>query len=115
VKDRGRIKWSPFLIPQHKKRIAMFYESEDDVKQPELDEQLIEKIQTVLSAAMEDECEVNVVYYQTRRRKESIGIVKKVDPIMNLILIDSRTEGCAIKIPFKDIGDIEILHGNFID
>jgi hypothetical protein len=36
MNDRGRIKWSPFLIPEHKKRLAQMYEEEDDVKQPEM-------------------------------------------------------------------------------
>ncbi|WP_052836020.1 YolD-like family protein [Thermobacillus composti] len=80
MNDRGRIKWSPFLIPEHKKRLAQMYEEEDDVKQPEIDEQMLDTLQATISSAIANRKEITITYYQDKRNKTACGLIRNVDP-----------------------------------
>ncbi|RRJ54775.1 YolD-like family protein [Paenibacillus oralis] len=108
MNDRGRIKWSPFLIPEHKKLIAQFYESEEDVNQPELDEQVLEILQETIQNAIELCSEVRINYYRGRRNRSIYGTIKKVDPLTKVLTI-AEVDGAEFRIPFQEITDIDIV------
>lgn len=110
INDRGRIKWSPFLIPEHKKRIAQLYEAEDDIQQPVLDEQMLDTLQETISSAIECHYEVTITYHHGKRNKNNIfGLIRKVDPYKRMIIIDSFDEnGQTFNIPLQLIINIKI-------
>lgn len=109
INDRGRIKWSPFLIPEHKKRIAQLYEAEDDIQQPDLDEQMLDTLQETISSAIEYHQEVTITYHHSKRNKNICGLIRKVDPYTRMIIIDSLdVNGQTFNIPLQLIINIKI-------
>ncbi|WP_059040736.1 YolD-like family protein [Paenibacillus rubinfantis] len=106
INDRGRIKWSPFLIPEHKKRIAQLYEAEDDVRQPELDEQHVEQLQETLSEAIEHGSAITVTYYADRRHRSIEGLIFKVDLLSGVLVLDCA--GDRVRIRFDSLINVRI-------
>lgn len=105
INDRGRIKWSPFLIPQHKKRIAQWYEAETDVNKPEFDEQFFEQLQETIVKALEGGAEVSVTYHASKRFSTVNGVILKVDPFTREMILDSKGE--RFKIRMDSITDLQ--------
>jgi hypothetical protein len=89
INDRGRKKWAPFLMPEHKKRIAEMYMEEYDVHQPELDEQMLEQLQETIAEAIERETEVSVTYHSNKRVHTCFGKITKVNPFMRELFLDN--------------------------
>ncbi|MGO4695437.1 YolD-like family protein [Paenibacillus sp. 2TAB26] len=108
MKDRGRIKWAPFLIPQHKQRIAQLYVAEDDVKQPELDEQMLDTLQETISLALEYNREISITYHSNKRNCMVMGLVRKVDLNTQIIKIESVAGKESFNIPLQSIINIQI-------
>jgi hypothetical protein len=106
INDRGRIKWQPFLIPEHKKRISQMYVAEDDVIQPELDEQMLEQLQETIAEAIERRVEVVVTFHVNKRFRTVSGMVYKADPFSHEIILDSSGE--RIKIRFEYITNLQM-------
>ncbi|MFC5402386.1 YolD-like family protein [Cohnella soli] len=98
IHDRGRIKWAPFLIPEHKKRIAQMYESEEDVQRPELDEQFVEELQETINYAINEDAEVLVTYHLNNRFHTISGAIYKVDPFSQEIVLLRDSERTRIRI-----------------
>ncbi|QNR65323.1 YolD-like family protein [Paenibacillus peoriae] len=107
INDRGRIKWAPFLIPEHRKRIAQLYEQEDDVEQPELDEQMLDTLQETIVMAVESEWVVNIQFYRSKRLNNIRGVIHKVDPVSRKIEVENL-DGQRVGIDFQMITNISI-------
>lgn len=105
--DRGRIKWAPFLIPEHRKRIAQMYEEEDDIEQPELDEQMLDTLQDTIVMAVESEQVVNVQFYRNKRLNNVRGVIHKIDPYSRKIEMRSL-DGQRVGISFQMITNISL-------
>ena len=48
-RDRGSIKWSSLMLPEHKERLSAWYKEQEYVTKPELDEQKWEEINRLLA------------------------------------------------------------------
>jgi len=107
IHDRGRIKWSPFLIPEHKKRIAEFYEAENDEAQPELDEQYKDQLQTTLWEAIELKAPICVTYYTERRQKSIEGLICKIDKHEKMLTLDC--DGDRARIRFDSLISVRLV------
>lgn len=107
INDRGRIKWAPFLIPEHKKRIAQFYEALDEVNKPELDEQFLEQMQETIAEAMETGAEVTVTFHVHKQFRTIEGTIYRVDPFTREITLDS-SGGERVRIRFDYITNFQM-------
>ncbi|WP_426452806.1 YolD-like family protein [Paenibacillus sp. S-38] len=107
IRDRGRIKWAGFYMPEQKKMLAKMYESHNDVKQPVLDEQRFEEFDEKLAEAQENGRELRISYYESKRIRTAAGHIDKIDPMTRMIVLVTEDRG-LMRIHFSSITNIEL-------
>ena len=53
IKDRGIIKWTAMMLPEHVQSLKNLLVDEEKIQKPILDEQEIEEIETIIREAMD--------------------------------------------------------------
>lgn len=91
-KDRGNIKWTAMMLPEHREMLHEYGLSQDDVDPPDHDEEM-----------------VKVLYWKHKRYVEVHGIVKKIDPYKRAILVDASASDDWDRrwIPVEHIFEVE--------
>lgn len=100
------MKWTPFMIPEHKKLLAKLYESENDVLMPELDDQLFEGFQETIEIALENNNEICIEYYAAKRIQSIYGRLEKIEPITRTISFVPSCGEPSKKISLQEITNI---------
>ena len=87
IKDRGKIKWTAFMLPEHNKEIGKLYREMSSVEKPVLDEQQLERLDALVKEAIRDQFTVKLVYYKGKRLLNLKGKLK-ID--RNRIYLDDK-------------------------
>lgn len=73
IRDRGKIKWTSMMLPEHVSLLREWAEEDSYETRNELDEQKIEEINHTIAEAMEYGANVRISYYKaSARRHESV-------------------------------------------
>jgi hypothetical protein len=107
--DRGIIKFSPFLMPEHRDMLAKLREKQDDVTLSYHDEQCLEEWNSIILEAMEFALYLRIQYIQNRRFKSVIGRVHYYDEINRHLRFKLREKNEFYYIPLSDIQSIEVV------
>ncbi|MBT2686991.1 YolD-like family protein [Bacillus sp. ISL-47] len=75
IRDRGRIKWTSMMLPEHVKLLRDWAKEDTYEKKRELDEQKLESMNEILSEAMEFQKSVTITYYRGRNYELVIGSI----------------------------------------
>ena len=67
IKDRGKLKWAPFMLPQHNQMINKCYQEMGCIDKPILDEQQLERLDGLVKAALSEQATVQLSYYENKR------------------------------------------------
>ncbi|MFD1360510.1 YolD-like family protein [Lentibacillus salinarum] len=78
-KDRGSIKWSSLMLPEHVERLKEMWQADGKMKKPTLDEQQAELLNDQLREAFEWQWPVWLHIYENGSVTELSGTVKKLD------------------------------------
>ncbi|PPA71771.1 YolD-like family protein [Jeotgalibacillus proteolyticus] len=99
LRDRGTIKWTAMMLPEHVKMIRQWAESDQYEEQAEVDEQRAEEWNELLALAIEDALLVQVTFYQGQNYTQAAGSVMGVDPFAQTIkLLDQSDQVKVIKL-----------------
>lgn len=104
-RDRGSIKWSSLMLPEHKERLSAWYKEQEYVAKPELDEQKWEEINRLLAEAWAENQKIEVTYYHDHRLHTAVGRIKTCDPIRHYLQL---TEESILSISMTDIIDVRL-------
>lgn len=108
IRDRGRIKWTAMMLPEHVKMLRDWAKENNWESQKELDEQRLEELDEVIQAALKLKREIVVHYYLDKNYETVKGTIRALDTIeKELKLIDSS--GSILSIPLNRIEDIQLL------
>jgi hypothetical protein len=107
-RDRGIIKFSPFLMPEHRDMLAELREKEDDVTLSYHDDQRYEQWNSIIFEAMEFALYLRIQYIQNRRFKSVIGRVHYYDESNRLLRFKEKGQCKFCYIPLANIQSIEI-------
>jgi len=77
MKDRGTIKWSAMMLPEHKKLLEKMYEEQEWVEKPILNQDKFEEINIVLLLALRENKLVRIKFYQDHIFRAAEGIITK--------------------------------------
>ncbi|RDW15866.1 YolD-like family protein [Oceanobacillus chungangensis] len=105
VNDRGTIKWTAMMMPEHIQMINDYWDGMDNQIKPILDEQQLEEIGIKLHEVISKNLEVEIKYYGNHDYlliKDKIYSVNYNDKYLKMDDFE-RT-----KIDFHDIIDIQI-------
>jgi hypothetical protein len=106
IRDRGTIKWTAMMLPEHVKLLREHQDGLDYGRKPELDEQKYEEFNETICVAMEENRKLKFMYFQNGREKELTGHVHYVDEIKKeLRVVDEADMMHILKV--TDIVDID--------
>ena len=104
--DRGSIKWSSLMLPEHKRKLRELYQAQFHEKRPILDEQKQEEINGFLLEAQCEEKEIQVVFFRDRGFHRIQGKIKKVNPLSGELGIREK-DGDVFFINLGEVVDVE--------
>ena len=100
IKDRGRIKWTAMMLPEHVQMLREWQQEDRYNVKPELNEFDLEAVHEEIGLAYRRQCSLEVRIWQDGSRSFS-GIVAAIDLQHGLLRLDT---GSGIEtLLFKDI------------
>ena len=78
-RDRGRIKWTALMLPEHIARLREWQAEDDYIKRPELTEWDLEEIQEQLESAMMRKCMTQIKTWDAGKINSYIGTIEEID------------------------------------
>ncbi|WP_165571599.1 YolD-like family protein [Cytobacillus praedii] len=106
IKDRGTIKWTAMMLPEHVQSLKDALVDEHRVEQPELDEQAIEEFELIICEAMESNETLNIEVFENGFSNIITGTVHYINSMKSQILVQD-TKGYIHHIPFKLLINIQ--------
>jgi hypothetical protein len=91
IKDRGNIKWTAMMLPEHVALIKKLWRDDAKLQKPFLDEQQLVEINEVICEAMEFNHMLKFTYYSRGEYKYVIGCVHHFDHINKKLHIKDET------------------------
>lgn len=110
MKDRGNIKWTAMMLPEHRQRLSNLYKQQFHCPKTELDEQKLEELNNIVRLALSDHqaFDCKITFHQNNTYHSVTGRIVSGDPInKTLRIVDDSTT--VHDIPFEDITNIEVL------
>lgn len=87
IRDRGAIKWTAMMLPEHVKVLRDWAEEDTFQQKPDLDEQHIEEMNGILCEAMELGSELMITYYEAKHHKLLLGTIHHYDDLQGRLHI----------------------------
>lgn len=106
IRDRGNIKWTSMMLPEHVKLLRDWSEEDAYQEKPELDEQQLEQFNETICFAMEENTELIFTYYKDHFFHTCSGYVHYIDPIQHTLRIVDEETGNRLQLPLQIIVDI---------
>ena len=107
VSDRGLIKWQGMLLTEHVNLLKAWYEEEEHVPEPNLDEFDLRLLQEDLEVAMKRKSIVKLKTWKDKRVYEHIGVFDSVDSHSRCACY-SDSDGRK-RVPIDEIISVELL------
>jgi hypothetical protein len=107
IRDRGSIKWTSMMLPEHVKLLRDWVKEDQYKEKSEMDEQQLELMNDTLSEAMEFDQLVTITHYHNRNYEIVIGKIHYWDELSQKLHIVDRFEEVH-RISMGDIVDIRI-------
>jgi YolD-like protein len=107
IRDRGRIKWTSMMLPEHVKLLRDWVKEDQYEQQKEMDEQQHELMNETLSEAVELDQLVTITHYRKRNYEIVIGRIHYWDEMTQKLHVIDRFEEIH-RIPIAAIADIRL-------
>ncbi|AIF43625.1 YolD-like family protein [Virgibacillus sp. SK37] len=102
VQDRGNIKWSSMMLPEHAELLKTMWAEDKKEARPLLDEQEKERLNEVIGLYYKNQKIITVSVYHNDTISNYSGVIKKIDEINQKILLHN---GEKYSICLMDIVD----------
>ncbi|RDW22085.1 YolD-like family protein [Oceanobacillus chungangensis] len=102
AKDRGTIKWSSLMLPEHVELLKELWKEDEKVTKPLLDPQQIEVIHNDLMEAYRLRKYVTLSRYQNATISHLTGLITKLDQYGYEIVLQTEDHN-RHRIPFQQI------------
>jgi hypothetical protein len=106
IRDRGNIKWTCLMLPEHVKLLINYIKEEYyDIQEPILDEQQLEEINSLILESMEFNFPLSINVFKNKRLISIKGIIHFIDVNkQELRIIDSNNNLHILKATsIKDV------------
>ncbi|WP_336822919.1 YolD-like family protein [Sporosarcina sp. USHLN248] len=87
IKDRGRIKWTAMMLPEHLAELRDWYAEDEYTERSELTEWDLAVIQEEIEIAYKRKCETLIKTWRDNRIVENQGIIETIDLHNNAVLL----------------------------
>jgi hypothetical protein len=93
IRDRGKIKWTSLMLPEHVKMLRDWQEEEKYKTKPQLDEQQLEEMNETICCAMETGEPLAITHYVNRDFEVVVGRIHYYDDIQKQLRIIDHFDG----------------------
>jgi hypothetical protein len=107
IRDRGRIKWTSMMLPEHVKMLRDWIKEDQYEQKKEMDEQQLELMNETLSQAIEFNQLVTITHYRNHNYEIVIGKIHYWDELTHKLHVVDRFEEVH-RIPINEIADIRL-------
>lgn len=97
VNDRGTIKWTTMMLPEHANLLREMWSQKEWKEKPILDEQLVNEINLKLQLALKDDLTIEIEYFKDHDYQKTKGKLLGVDPLLNYVRMDD------VEIPLDSV------------
>ncbi|WP_252503388.1 YolD-like family protein [Sporosarcina sp. Marseille-Q4943] len=105
IRDRGRIKWTAMMLPEHVAQLREWQEEDGLQLRQQPDEQQIEQWNYQIHEAAERNLQLSIHYWIDEKVAESKGYIRKIDTLEGTIHLLSDN-GETHRIPFVHLKSI---------
>lgn len=103
VNDRGTMKWTSLMLPEHIEMLNKMWEEQEHKEMPVLDEQQIAENNMLLQDALENDLEIRIKYFVDGEYKTIEGHLLYIDILNERLFIDD------IEIKLEHIIEVILL------
>lgn len=99
IRDRGNIKWTSMMLPEHVKLLRDWAKEDSFEKQPELDDQKLEQMNEVICDAMAYGSELSITYFDETKHCTIKGTIHYIDEIqqkLRIVTVDGSIQHILI-------------------
>lgn len=107
LKDRGSMKWTAMMLPEHLVEIRKWKEEQFYDKKRELTEWELEEIEQTVQRAAAMQKQITLTLWNNHNLHDKIGLVTGIDPYKKELLLD--TDISVKRISFYDIQDAKLV------
>lgn len=107
IRDRGRIKWTSMMLPEHVKMLRDWAQEDEYEKERQLDEQQLEQLNETILEAMEYNRPLSITYYRQRKYELVIGKIHYWNELGQKLHIVDRFEEIH-RIGISHIADVRL-------
>ncbi|WLR52001.1 YolD-like family protein [Bacillus tianshenii] len=95
IKDRGTIKWTAMMLPEHVEMIKEIWREDEKKPKPILDEQELQELNETIEQALQEESTIHLTYFEAGDYKLITGKICRVNVHQKTLLVedafDNRT------------------------
>lgn len=104
IKDRGRIKWTALMLPEHVEMIREWYAKDEQVAKPDLNEFDLQLIQEEMDIALKRQCEVLIHSWKDGVIHEHRGTIEGIDARNRMLIYGDQVE--KHRLPMDEVVSI---------
>ncbi|SDD50655.1 YolD-like protein [Terribacillus halophilus] len=108
VNDRGKIKWTSLMLPEHVEMLQHMGREIGKAKPPIMDEQQLEELEQKVRDIEVGKTKVRMLYRKGQQVENAFGIVTGLMQSERYLLLDTKDSLYPIRIPFHHIIDISL-------
>lgn len=106
TKDRGNIKWTAMMLPEHREKLHELGVRELDVDPPLKSGEDLAVLAEKIAWAYQDENMVTITYWKNKRKSCLTGKVKRIDSRRKAVMLEGM-EGQINWIPAQHIFELD--------
>lgn len=106
IKDRGRIKWTAMMLPEHIQMLRELQKEDRYKMKPTLDEFDLEMIHEEIQLAFKRQCTVEINVWEEGSQNFN-GIITEIDLSSRILLLDSGIQ--TKRIAFTSIIGVKVI------
>ena len=107
MNDRGSMKWTSMMLPEHLVEIKKWKEEQFHDKKRELTEWELEEIEQSIQRAFKSKKLITLMLWSNNYLHDKIGLVTGMDPYKKELLLD--TDISVKRISFNDIQNAKMV------
>ncbi|MFJ6411771.1 hypothetical protein CHI12_05110 [Terribacillus saccharophilus] len=108
VNDRGKIKWTSLMLPEHVEMLQQMGREIGKATPPIMDEQQLEELEQKVRYIQVGKTKASMMYRKGRNVENASGIVTGLKQSEQYLLLDTMDRLYPIRIPFDHIIDITL-------
>ncbi|ENH97292.1 hypothetical protein J416_04718 [Gracilibacillus halophilus YIM-C55.5] len=110
IYDRGAIKWTSLMLPEHAEKLERMVEEDQKQKRPILDPDYLTELNERLHDAVNEQSHVEIKLYKNGYFHTMMGRIQSLDLHRQAIYFNNNGSGESVWLPVGNIVDIQTMN-----